>query len=130
MEAHRLLCRGLLRYGCEIVSTNLCAIVRDKLRDLEPSLSLTDGCPFRFRDIHPSHRMKAIALGPQLLLQLAEHLLFFSTRLNAFDSFAIHTWRAPVGFYLFPCLPKHVRAPYLVVQTVELHSFRLLGCAI
>src|SRR5215831_14757289 len=74
--------------------------------------------------------MKAIALGPQLSLQLTEHLLFFSTRLNAFDGFAIHTRRAPIGLYLFPCLPKHVRAPYLVVQTVELHSFRLLGCAI
>src|ERR1700757_3027898 len=60
----------------------------------------------------------------------AEHFLFFSTRLNAFDSFAIHTRRAPIGFYLLPCLPKHVRAPHLVVQTVELQSFRLLACAI
>src|SRR6201984_2287431 len=53
------------------------------------------GAPFRFRDIHPPHRMKAIALGPQLVLQLTEHFLFFSTRLNPFDSFSIHPRRPP-----------------------------------
>src|SRR5438445_3705011 len=86
-----------------------------------PSASL------RFRDIHSSHRLKAIALGAQLFLQSAEHSLFFSTRLNAFDGFVIHARRTPIGFYLSPCLPEHVHAPHFVVQTVELHSFRLLG---
>lgn len=46
------------------------------------------------------HRIKAIVLASQLLLQLAEHLLLFSTRHNAFDSFAINARRTPVGFYL------------------------------
>src|SRR6266481_162297 len=81
----------------------------------------------RFRDIHSSHRMKAIALGTQLFLQSTEHSLFFSTRLNAFDGLTIHARRTPIGFYLFPCLSEHVAAPHFVVQTVELHSLRLLG---
>ncbi len=58
------------------------------------------GTPFGFWDIHPPHRIKAIVLASQLLLQLAEHLLLFSTRHNAFDGFAIHARRTPVGFYL------------------------------
>ncbi len=72
-----------------------------------------------FGNVHPPHRMKAIALAPQLLLQLAKHLLFFSPRHNALDRFAIHARRAPVCPHLSPGLPKHVVAPYLVVQTVD-----------
>ena len=88
------------------------------------------GASLWFGNIHPPHRMKAIALAPQLLLQSAEHLLLFSPRYNALDRFAIHARRTPVGPHLSPGLPQHVVAPYLVVQTVELHSFGLLGCAI
>src|SRR6516165_2385667 len=89
-----------------------------------PSASL------RFRNIHSSYWLKAIALGTQLLLHSTEHLLFFSTRHNAFDGFPVPARRAPIGFTLSPCLPEHVAAPPFVVQTVELHSLRLLGCAI
>src|SRR5579883_1624032 len=66
----------------------------------------------------------------QLLLQLAEHLLFCSAGHNALDRFAIYARRAAVAPYLSPGFPQHVVAPYLVVQTVELHSLGLLGCAI
>ena len=88
------------------------------------------GASLGFWDVHPPHRLKAVGLGSQLILQSAEHQPFFSTRHDACDGLAIHARRAPVCFHLFPGFPEHVAAPHLVVQTVKLHSVRLLGCAI
>ena len=82
------------------------------------------------RDVHPAHRLETVRLGAQLLRQSAYHCRFLTLFHHLLNRHAIDPGRPMVGLDLLPSLPQDVFPPHLVVQTIELHRFILLGLAI